>query len=155
MTRPLDELKSPMAGFTLIELLIVIAIIAVVTTLAVPSIMRPSERFALGTTVRELTAALRLTRSAAISRNTELVLLIDVDQRSYRSVAVGDRHFPPSVAVLMTVADSERLSQSLAGIRFFPDGSSTGGELALSLKKKRANLCVHWLTGQTSEAQKC
>jgi general secretion pathway protein H len=153
-TTPRD-IRPSNTGFTLVELLVFIAIVAVGTAIAIPSIMRPSERLSLASAMRDVTAALRLTRSAAIKRNTELALVIDTDRRSYQSAAVGEGRLSASIDVLMKIADSEQLSPSRGVFRFFPDGSSTGGELTLSLRGRRAKLCVHWLTGQPIESEKC
>jgi general secretion pathway protein H len=150
-----SDIRPSTAGFTLVELLVFIAIVAVGVAIAIPLITRPSERLGLASAARDVTAALRLTRSAAIKRNTELALVIDTERRSYQSSAVGEGRFPADIDVLMKVADSEQVSPSRGGFRFFPDGSSTGGELTLSLRGRRAKVCVHWLTGQPLESEKC
>jgi general secretion pathway protein H len=152
---PTRDEEDRAAGFTLLELLVFITIVGIAAAIAIPSIMRPSHRLGLTSTAREITAALRLTRSAAITRNTELALVIDADLRSYQSAAIGERRFPKEIEVLMKVADTERVSASRGGFRFFADGSSTGGELTLSSRGKRTKLCVHWLTGQPMESDRC
>lgn len=143
------------AGFTLVELIVVIAIIATITALTIPAIMRPSERFVLKQTVDEIRASLKLTRSAAITTGREQVFMIDLHQRSYGSATIKEQHFPESIEAALKVAEPERSSASRGGIRFFPDGSSTGGELTLSINARQARLCVHWLTGRPVEADGC
>lgn len=143
------------AGFTLVELLVFIAIVATGAAIAIPSIMHPSDRLDLASAARDISAALRLTRSAAITRNTEQALVIDADRRSYQSPTISEGRFSPGIGVLMKVADTEQISPSRGGFRFFPDGSSTGGELILSLHGRQTKLCIHWLTGQPVEAQTC
>ena len=143
------------AGFTLLEMLVVIAIIAVVVTITVPAMMRPSDRLLLGNTLGDIRSVLQLTRSAAIVTNHEQVFVIDTKERSYRSSVIKEHSFSAAIDATVKVAEPERLSPYRGGIRFFPDGSSTGGELVLSVGAKRAKLCVHWLTGQPSEAANC
>jgi len=155
MNARLTNNRHAAAGFTLVELLVFMAIVAVGAAIAIPSIMRPSDRLGLAVTAREVTGALRQTRSAAITRNTEISLIIDADQRTYASAVVGERRFPAEIEVLMKVADTERVSASRGGFRFFPDGSSTGGEVTLLFRGKRAKLCVHWLTGLPVESENC
>jgi general secretion pathway protein H len=110
----------------------------------------------LAAAAREVTSALRLTRSASIATNAELVWLLDVEKRSFSSAAgPAERLLPPDIQAELKVAEPERISASRGGIRFFPDGSSTGGEIALSLKGRSVKLCVHWLTGQPAEGAQC
>jgi general secretion pathway protein H len=47
----------------------------------------------------------------------------------------------------MTIAETERVGD-VAGIRFFPDGQSSGGEIALSFEGRSARIAVNWLTGE-------
>jgi general secretion pathway protein H len=139
------------AGFTLIEALAVIAILAVAVAVVSPILPRPSDRLALDRTSREIAAVLRLTRSAAIATSSEQVFIIDVQKRSFGSSTIQAKPFPETIQAAFKVAEPERHSEFRGGIRFFPDGSSTGGELLLSHKVKSTALCVHWLT----EADRC
>ena len=138
----------PDAGFTLLEMLVVLTILGLVAAIAAPALTRPSDNVKLAAAAREITGALRLTRSAAIARNNEQVLLIDVDRRIYTASFAAERRFPADIKAKLKVAEPERISASRGGIRFFPDGSSTGGEMVLSLRDRHVKLCVHWLTGQ-------
>jgi general secretion pathway protein H len=150
-----DQRQSNEAGFTLIEALAVIAIMAIAVAVVGPVLTRPSERLALATTSREIAAVLRLTRSAAITTNSEQLFLIDVQKRSFGSSTIKERPFPEAVQAAFKVAEPERYSDFRGGIRFFADGSSTGGELLLSHNSKSTALCVHWLTGRLIEADRC
>jgi general secretion pathway protein H len=143
------------AGFTLIEALVVIAILAIAVAVVGPALTRPSDRLVLATTSKEIAAALRLTRSAAITTNREQVFTIDVQKRSFGSSTIREKPFPETIQAAFKVAEPERYSEFLGGIRFFADGSSTGGELLLSHKSKSTALCVHWLTGRLIEADQC
>jgi general secretion pathway protein H len=135
-------------GFTLLEMLLVLAILGAVAAVALPRFTRPSAAVKLSSAAREMVGALRLTRSAAIARSTELVLLVDVERRSFGSPPFSERRFPTEIQAQLKVAEPERKSASQGGFRFFPDGSSTGGEVVLSLGERHVRLCVHWLTGQ-------
>jgi general secretion pathway protein H len=150
-----SNLSSGASGFTLLEMLVVIAIIAIGTTIAMPALMRPSDRLLLEQTLAEIRSALRATRSAAIATNRAQVLTIDTKERSFASAVVSNSHFSPKIEAQIKVAEPERISSSRGGIRFFPDGSSTGGEVTLSVNARQAMLCVHWLTGQPVEGANC
>ena len=143
------------AGFTLLEMLLVLTLLGLVATIALPRLTRPSDALQLSAAVREMTSALRLTRSAAIAGNSEQVLLIDVERRSFTSSSLPERRFPPEIHARLKVAEPERISTARGGFRFFPDGSSTGGEVELTLRNQRFKLCVHWLTGQPTQEGGC
>jgi general secretion pathway protein H len=143
------------AGFTLLEMLLVLTLLGLVATIAVPRLTRPSDALQLSAAAREMTSALRLTRSAAIAGNSEQVLLIDVERRSFASSTLAERRFPPEIQARLKVAEPERISAARGGFRFFPDGSSTGGEVELTLRQQRVKLCVHWLTGQPTQESGC
>jgi general secretion pathway protein H len=143
------------AGFTLVEMLVVVAIIALVASVALPMLGRPSEKLRLRAVADGAIAALRLTREAAIVRHIETVLMIDVDRHTLQSAVVPLRRFAPDVVAKLQFAAPEQAGQAAGGFRFFPDGSSTGGTLTLSLHDQREVICVLWLTGEARQPPHC
>jgi len=143
------------AGFTLLELLVVIAIVAFVAAVAVPRLAKPSDSMRLQATARDLVSALWLTRSMAIRGGTEAALVIDVDKHTFASPAAAMKPFASDMVAELKVAEPERLAPSRGSFRFFPDGSSTGGDVQLRLGDKAARVCVHWITGQPREGERC
>jgi general secretion pathway protein H len=143
------------AGFSLVEMLAVVSILALVATLVVPFAARPADGLRLQAVARDLASALRRTRDAAIVRNAELVLAIDLDRRAFESPAVARRTWDADIAVAIKFAQPERLSRAGGGFRFFPDGSSTGGDVTLVLAGRSAAICVDWLTGAARLDQPC
>jgi general secretion pathway protein H len=143
------------SGFTLVEMLVAVTIIALIASVALPMLGRPSEKLRLRAVVDGTIAALRLTREAAIVRNVETVLMIDVDRHTLQSVAVPPRQFGPEVVAKLLFAAPEQSGQSAAGFRFFPDGSSTGGTVTFSLHDQRELICVLWLTGEARQPPDC
>jgi general secretion pathway protein H len=143
------------AGFTLLEMLVVLAILALTASFAGPLLSSGSDGLRLRTASSELAGALRLTRSAAIARNTETTLMIDVDRRTFNSVVVSQRSFAPEIQAKLTFASRIRSGSSNGGFQFFPDGSSTGGDVMLMLRGSQAKLCVDWLTGEVRRDSGC
>jgi general secretion pathway protein H len=143
------------AGFTLVEMLVVLAILALVVTTSVPLLSRGSDTLRLDTTSSEIAAALRATRTAAIVQGSETTLKLDVDRRTFQSAVVPQRSFASNIEAKLTYAAAMRSAAAEGGFRFFPDGSSTGGDLMLTLNGKQVRLCVDWLTGLVRTAPVC
>jgi general secretion pathway protein H len=155
MTRRPQSGCSSAAGFTLLEMLIVIAIIALATAVALPILARPSDGVRLQATARDLINALRLTRAMAIARNAEIALTIDVDKRTIASAAIRTQSFSPDMTAELTFAQPEQTASAAGGFRFFPDGSSSGGDVRLRLRSRAATVCVNWLTGEAQLGEHC
>jgi len=50
----------------------------------------------------------------------------------------------------VTAADSERLSPVTAGLRYFPNGSSTGATIEFQAERQGYEVRINWLTGRVS-----
>ncbi len=137
--------KSPSAGFTLIELLVVMGIMAVVLVVVLNA--RPKAAATrVAVTARAVGATLQLARAQAMQSNAETVFRIDTDRMQF-GLPRSMHSLPRGMTVAMTVAETERVGD-VAGIRFFPDGQSSGGEIALTLEGRSARVAVNWLTGE-------
>ena len=136
------------AGFTLLELLVVLATLSLVAALALPSLRRPPDNLRLETATRTLASALRLSRAQAIVRNADVVLTIHADRRVFESSTGSAIQLDQEISVEMIYAASERRGRAAGAIRFFPDGTSSGGDIVLTLDKRRARISVNWLTGE-------
>jgi general secretion pathway protein H len=136
------------AGFSLLEMLVVVAIVAFIASIALPLIGQPSDSVRLQNTASELVGALRATRAAAILRNSETVLTIDIDRRTFTSPVIPSRALSADVSTQLKFASIGRGEHSRGNFRFFSDGSSTGGHITLGLRGHEARICVDWLTGE-------
>jgi general secretion pathway protein H len=155
MTHARSAAPSSTAGFTLVELLVVLAILGMAMAIALPRLLQPSPALQLDAAVRALIGAMRSTRSAAIAQNKELVFVLDVNSRSFASPVAREQALPRDAQMALKIAEPERESPSRGGIRFYPDGSASGGEIVLNLKDKEGRICIHWLTGQPVEDGRC
>lgn len=136
------------AGFTLLETLLVFAILALMAAALAPNIL-PSSGTRLRGEAGELAAALRQTRQQAIARQQPAVLLVDTEQHSYHldgSTAV--HHFDPDTQIRLTTAESELTGSRIGGLRFYPDGTSTGGRVSLTGPTLTLHVDIAWLTGR-------
>lgn len=135
-------------GFTLFELLVVLAIFAIAGGFVLPALTSGSGT-ELTAGARSLVSALRQSREQAITSGRSDAVVIDVDARAFSSGRnVKSRSFGDNVKVSLFTARSERQGKGKGSIRFFPDGSSTGGRVTLSLEKLEVAVDVDWLTGR-------
>ena len=72
-----------------------------------------------------------------------------------KSAAVSPQRIEADIAIRLTIAEPERLTPARGAFRFFPDGSSTGGDVLLALRGREARVCVNWLTGAARQAARC
>src|SRR5205085_7453358 len=100
------------AGFSVLEALVAIAILALASAMLMPLLGQRSDSLRLQASARDVVSALRVTRAAAIARNTELALKIDVDRRTFESPAVRLRSFEPDITAHLTFAEPMRETAS-------------------------------------------
>lgn len=138
-------------GFTLLELLVVMVIIGLMLALVPGFMLRGQPGLDVDVAARAIADALRQTRSEAVLQNREQLFALDVEERLFRT---GGRRAPVQIdrdiALTFQTARSEVASASIGQIRFFPDGSATGGRIGLALEGHRAEVVVDWLTGLIS-----
>jgi general secretion pathway protein H len=98
---------------------------------------------------RDIVSALRYARGQALISHQDTTLTLDLVKNSY-TVSSRNKVYPIPKAIKITVvtAQSEITGQGLGNIRFFPDGSSTGGRITLERGKVGWQIDINWLTGQ-------
>lgn len=138
-------------GFTLIELLVVLAIAGLIMAVTPPLLSSAMPGLQLKGTARQLAAGLRFARGRAVAQRAEAVLALDLETRSVSiSGREGSLSIPDDLDVELVSAVSELQDEGTGSIRFFPDGSSTGGRITLSYRGRGYDLDVDWLTGRVS-----
>jgi len=137
-------------GFTLVELLVVLVIAALVLALVGTSISRSISGAEMRNAARQVTASLRYTRTQAILTKSEKVFLVDTEKHTYQAAGREVEQLPEGINVELNTARSELTSESAGGIRFYPDGGSTGGNVRLEANGRVYQVDVAWLTGEAS-----
>ena len=135
-------------GFTLVELLVVLAILGLVVALGTPAFQRVLPGLQLKSSAETVAAAMREARGLAIGTNTETVLVIDVDGHSLRLGDGPPVRLSPGLALTLWTARREVIGSGSGRIRFYPDGTSTGGRVTLGLDHRVYHVAVDWLTGR-------
>lgn len=141
--------KDASRGFTLLEILLVLFLMGLAYGLAVPMIGSGAMTLELKGATRQLAAGLRKARGAAIAQRDEATLTVDVEQRQF--MLSGDSKtysVSKNVELNLFTAQSEQIGEKVGNIRFFPDGTSTGGRITLTAKGSSFTVDVDWLTGK-------
>ena len=107
-----------------------------------------ADRWGLNEAAVRLADGLRVTREEALFQRQERVFTLDVEERAFAANWTAEPvRLDPALSIELVTARSELVGGSRGGIRFFPDGSSTGGRIELKLLGDRAAINVQWSTG--------
>ena len=135
-------------GFTLIEMVVVIVLIGIVASVVTFSFTRTLAGARIQAASNDLVAGLRYTRGQAIVKGEQKVLLLDLEKNTWLAPGKTVRELPKGMILRLTTAQQELTSDKAGGIRFFPDGSSTGGNIAVVLGEREWKINIGWLTGE-------
>lgn len=135
-------------GFTLIEMIAVLMLVALVAGAVAFSLGSNLKGVKTKAAVRDLTAAMRFTRGLAIVQHQQRALEIDVDARTYQAPGRPLVELPEGLDMKLLTAASEQTGDSKGLIRFFPDGSSSGGRVTLKRGDHEWRVEIAWLTGE-------
>ena len=139
-------------GFTLLELLVVLAITGVVMAISVPRLSLPGMLEPGREAARDLAAGLSRARAVAIRENREATFTLDVEGRRYSVDGGPERALSADLPLSLYTARSELVDAERGNIRFYPDGSSTGGRIILAEADpdRRIAVRIRWLTGHVA-----
>lgn len=147
--RPNDPLHA--GGFTLFELLLTLALAAALTMVVAPNFGPAIDNARLKSASRNVASALRQTRTLAIKQRREVRFTLDIHQHAYMITGESKTfRLPEEIELKLFTADSEIIDQGRGSVRFFPDGSSTGGRVTLVTGERKRIVDVNWLTGQVT-----
>ena len=138
-------------GFSLVELLIALTLLLAALALAPAYLSKGVSTAELKSNVRQIASGLQAARAESIARNSERVFLLDVDEKLFLIGEGGAANrLSQSLEFRIKTAQSEQSGENRAGIRFFPDGSSTGGEILVATDNKSLKIAVNWVTGKVA-----
>jgi general secretion pathway protein H len=136
-------------GFTLVELLAVLVVLAIAAGVAAAHLGPRHSAEVLQASTHELASLCRAARAAAIRQASDRTVVIDM---ANRLVTAGKDAAPLRIAETISISSqtsaTEQRSPSVAGIRFFPNGTSTGGKIRLETGRQAYEVRVNWLTGR-------
>lgn len=139
-------------GFTLIETLVVLGILILLLTIIPPYFPNVIDNSKLKAASRQLYNELKTTRHLATSKQEQKQLLIDLEYKQYTiDTKTRKLDIPKDTEIKLIISQAEfEDNDKKGGIRFYPDGSSTGGQIILSRKEHSYTVDVNWLTGKVT-----
>ncbi len=136
-------------GFSLIELIVVLVIAGLAVGVAVPRLVGAlgSQQYRAG--LRDLVTLLRAARARAASEHQPAAVWIDVEGKRFGRDGGGKSwRLPEGTEIELKTIAEQVVSERIAKIRFFPDGTSSGAELTTLYRGQPFRLDVSWITGR-------
>jgi len=147
MTRA-PQASARRAGFSLVEVIVVMLILALVASVVAVNVTGSLKSTRIRAVSRDLVAAMKYTRGQAIAKGKAQHISFNLEDKSYQAPGKKVVKIPEDMEFGVYTADSEIVDDDHAGIRFFSDGSSTGGRVTLRYKGREWRINVNWLTGE-------
>jgi general secretion pathway protein H len=143
------------SGFTLVELIVVLVIAVLGFSVIANNINSGNYATKLQLVSQDIASGLRYAQSQALMTQKSISVDIDLSNNSY---AISNQKkiysFDKEIVVTLEIAEQEYTEDQIAKIRFFPDGSSTGGRIKLEWGKNVKQIDVNWITGKVSINEK-
>lgn len=138
-------------GFTLIELTVVLLIVVMGLTVIGTNISSGNQSSQLKVVARDLSSALRYARGQALISHQTVAVAINLAENTYQ-VSNRDKtyHFADEIEVTLVIAQDEFKDEETGHIRFYADGSSSGGRITLEWGGAVYKVDVNWLTGKVN-----
>ena len=141
-------MRKRQRGFTLIELLAVLGILSLLLATVPPLLTNAVDNARLRTAKREIISGLRFSRNKAVTSQQAVTFTINALDRTM-TVSGKNRHLrlPEDVGLSMGPEDE-------GVVRFYPDGSSSGGQLRFRRDDRVSYIIdVDRLTGRVTDIE--
>jgi general secretion pathway protein H len=145
--------KKAHSGFSLLEILLVMVFIAVIAGFVSSSMTKSLKKTKIRAVSKNLVSALRYTRGQAVVKHDQKTISFNVKEKTYKAPRKKTVHIPDEIEIYVYTAESDIADESTGSIRFFSDGSSTGGWVKLVYGEKIWKINVNWLTGEISTVE--
>ena len=142
--------KSSRSGFTILEMIVSLALLSLIIGLPIGIISRGGGKVEIESAMRGMCRALRATHSISIATNRDAVFMIDKNRNSYLSNGDHEVFLPSSILMRVNSGRYGLQNNSHSSITFFPDSTSSGGDITLENSKVKGSISINWLTSEVS-----
>lgn len=135
-------------GFTLLELTVVLFIVVLGFAAVAISLASGGDATALKGAARDIVSALRYARGRALMTRSETTVTFDFADNAY-TISGRDETYriADAIEVTLVTAQQELSGDGTGSVRFYPDGSSSGGRVTLEQGAHSWQIDINWLTG--------
>jgi len=144
--------EGSQAGFTLLEMIVVLVVVALIAAIFVGRMPVRSHGLERRALVDAMVEALRGARGRAIGGNRPITIAVNGEHGRFTVEGGPTIQLPDTVAMIAAAGPAGEAGKQLTGIRFAPDGSSSGGRIVLADGKRHTSIGIDWLTGRVSVA---
>jgi general secretion pathway protein H len=140
---------KPQRGFTLLELVVVLFVVVLGFSVIGLNLSSGNDSTEIKAAARDIVSALRYARGQALMTREETTVALNLSDNSY-TVSGREKLYkiPEAIDVTVVTAQTELSEEGTASIRFFADGSSTGGRITLERGNASWKIDINWLTGR-------
>ena len=132
----------------MLEMMLVLVVLVIAYGIASPLVANLNGGDLKGS-ARTIASALKRARNEAIAGRKETPLTFDLEARTLTVAGEGKPvQLPPKLDLQLFTVQQEQTSEKIAAIRFYPDGSSTGGRVTVGKDDRKFEIDVDWLTGR-------
>jgi general secretion pathway protein H len=131
--------RRPRRGFTLIEMTVVLLIIAIGITLAVPLIEGGFDSREVRRAARQIAATMVHCRGEAVSRSEPQEMIINPERNSIATTDWGRWAELTDRAVIERVDGGAEVGDGARQIIFYPNGSTSGVEVVVASRRDRSS----------------
>lgn len=141
------------AGFTLVELMVAFAVVALLLGTVPVMLGKALESVRYQATVRDLIGDLRSARTQAMLSGRAVIFSVDVDEQTFGVNGKQVHRVPEGLRLGAILAETDAYKRGKGFIRFFPDGSATGGSIGVQRERtgQGVRLRVDWMLGRVSQ----
>ncbi|MGC8698283.1 MAG: pilus assembly FimT family protein [Halothiobacillus sp.] len=140
------------SGFTLVELLVAFAIMGFVMALVPMAYSKLNQSIEYRAALRAFVTEVADARLKAMTTGQSTAIRVNLQNKTFGVDNQLDQKWPKSYEIQAKVADQEVLADKIASIRFYPDGSSTGGSITvLRAPGVGVRFRIDWLTGRLTQ----
>jgi general secretion pathway protein H len=140
-------------GYTLLEMIVVLALIGLILSATLPLSLRGTQSRRLDEQAKLITTILKTARMEAVLKNMERAVETDFRKNLVRIKDGREQLVLDSTLTVKMLTARNEVKGDRGAIRFFPNGSSTGGALILQRGARSVEIRVDWLTGKISRIE--
>jgi len=135
-------------GFTLLELMVVLFIVVLGFAVIGINLSSGKDSTEFKSVARDIVSALRYARGQALMTHQETAVTFDLAENNYKVTERGTVYtIPQTIDLTLVTAQTELSGEGQGSIRFFADGSSSGGRITLERANQAWKIDINWLTG--------